>query len=97
MSYFLKKTILLLVAIGFLLGFQASSFSDSYLEKSEIFDISCDEDNLKEEASGSENYQLLSQNEDGFEFLKISLLLESKNQNKLQTNFLTVLTSPPNC
>lgn len=92
-----KKLILTFVAIGLLWGFQSSASSDLFLEKSEIIDVSPDQNNSEKENCELEDLQFLHYAAFDLKILKVSLRLKNKDQTALQENFFTVPKSPPNC
>ena len=96
MPQLLKNTILTLIALGLLCGFQASVTSDFAHEKSAIIDANAGEESPEKENCELENWKFFSHQEINLKILKASLHLEIQQEITPSQIFASVPTSPPN-
>ena len=96
MPQLLKNTILTLIALGLLCGFQASATSDFTHEKSAILDASSGEESPEKENCELENWKFFGHKEINLKILKAALRLEIQQEIIPPQIFATVPTSPPN-
>ncbi len=92
----LKNTILTLIALGLLFGFQAYATSDFTHEKSAIIDFASGEESSEKENCELENWKFFGHEEINLRIIKAALRLEIQQEAIPPQIFATVPTSPPN-